>query len=60
MDGGTGQSEKRFHIVGWILFIFSAVFFTISALKNGDMPGLAGALFFLVACFVFLYPLMRA
>jgi len=43
-------------IWGWGLFIVSALAFIASSLRSGDMLGLTGGLFFLVACFVFLIP----
>ena len=46
----------RFQILGWILFIVSALGFIASSLKSGDMLALTGGAFFLVACFVFLIP----
>jgi hypothetical protein len=46
----------RFQILGWVLFIVSAMGFIASSLKSGDMLGLIGGGFFLVACFVFLIP----
>jgi len=45
-------------ITGWILFIGSALFFTASTFKSGDILGLGGSLLFLIACFVFLWPLV--
>ncbi len=47
-----------FQLSGWILFIISAMFFIATSIRAGDMLGLMGALFFLVACFVFLIPLI--
>ena len=49
--------QHRFQLWGWILFIFSALFFIATSLRAGDLLGLAGGLLFLVACFVFLVPL---
>ncbi|HVT51905.1 MAG TPA: hypothetical protein VHE77_10075 [Dongiaceae bacterium] len=46
----------RFQILGWILFIVSALGFIASSIEHGDMLGLIGGAFFLVACFVFLIP----
>jgi hypothetical protein len=46
----------RFQILGWVLFIVSALGFIASSIRNGDMLGLIGGAFFLVACFVFLIP----
>ncbi len=50
------RKEHRINLAGWLLFIVSALFFIGTSLRAGDMLGLLGALFFLVACFVFLIP----
>lgn len=57
-DSVTGF-EKKCQIWGWGLFIVSAVFFMAAAVQAGDWMGFFGALFFLVACFVFLVPVLR-
>jgi hypothetical protein len=48
------QKIKRFEIWGWILFTISALFFIASSLRNGDIVGLLGGAFFLLACAAFL------
>jgi hypothetical protein len=48
------QKHKRYEIWGWILFTISALFFIVSSLRNGDIVGLLGGLFFLLACAAFL------
>lgn len=50
--------ERICRIWGWALFIASALFFIASSLRSGDMIGLFGGLFFLIACFVFLIPFL--
>ncbi len=50
------RQEHRINLAGWWLFVISALFFIAASVRAGDMLGLAGALFFLVACFVFLLP----
>ncbi len=50
------RKEHRINLAGWWLFVISALFFIAASLRAGDMLGLLGALFFLVACFVFLLP----
>ena len=58
----NGRSRDRndiFHIWGWILFILCAVFFIASGVRNGDMLSVIASLIFLIACFVFLIPLVR-
>ncbi len=56
----TEQTTKPclLQITGWILFIFSALFFIATSFRAGDMLGLTGGLLFLLACFVFLVPLI--
>ena len=50
------RKENRINLVGWWLFVVSALFFTATSLRAGDMLSLLGSLFFLVGCFVFLLP----
>jgi hypothetical protein len=53
------MTDHQFQIAGWVLFILSAIGFTISSWRSGDGAALIGALLFLIACFVFLVPLIR-
>jgi len=59
----TPTPDRRFHenlqILGWLLFIGSALCFTVSTWQSRDITGVIGSLLFLVACFVFLWPLVR-
>jgi len=50
--------EKRAHIIGWGLFIICALFFLVSSIVNKDAFAFVGSLTFLLACFVFLFPLL--
>lgn len=50
--------ETRFQICGWLLFIVCAVLFLASATRNHDVPYMAGSAVFLIACIVFLIPLL--
>ena len=52
-DNGP-RKGKRYEIWGWLLFVVSALFFIASSIRNGDMIGLLGGVFFLLACVVFL------
>jgi F0F1-type ATP synthase assembly protein I len=58
LDQKNGKNAQKFQLLGWLLFIVSAAFFIASSVRNGDMVGLLGGFFFLVACFVFLVPFM--
>jgi hypothetical protein len=51
---GGPQKSKRYELWGWILFTISALFFIVSSLRNGDIVGLLGGVFFLLACAAFL------
>lgn len=44
----------RLELWGWILFVVSALFFIFASLRTGDIVGLLGGVFFLLACGVFL------
>ena len=50
--------EKGFHLWGWILFVVCAAFFIASSINNDDLMSLAGSIIFLVACVVFIIPLI--
>jgi hypothetical protein len=50
------QKDKGYDLWGWILFTLSALFFIVSSLRNGDIVGLLGGVFFLLACVAFLAP----
>lgn len=49
--------EKKILLLGWILFIISALGFIASSIHTGDTLELIGSVFFLLACFVFMIPL---
>jgi len=50
------HSDKRHDFLGWMLFVVSAAFFMASSIRAGDVVGLLGGGFFLLACFAFLAP----
>jgi hypothetical protein len=51
-------TQHRYQLWGWILFIVSAIFFMAASINAGDPISLVGGAFFLIACFVFLAPLL--
>jgi len=51
-------AETKYHLSGWILFVVCAIFFIASSLKNHDILTLIGGAIFLIACIVFLIPLV--
>jgi hypothetical protein len=54
----TQTTQYRFQLWGWILFIASATFFMAASIRAGDPLSLIGGVLFLLACFVFLAPLL--
>lgn len=45
-------------MVGWVLFTVSAVCFSIEAARDGSVVGLLASLSFLLACIVFMVPVI--
>jgi hypothetical protein len=52
------RKAHKFNLWGWILFVVSALFFIWASLRSGDVVSLVGGVFFLIACFVFLIPMV--
>ena len=53
------MTERTSHLIGWWLFLASAIFYILSAWRAGDWISLTASCLFLVACLLFLVPLMR-
>ncbi len=53
-----GEREVKYHLAGWVLFILCALFFIASSIKNGDALALIGSVVFLLACLLFIVPLI--
>ena len=54
----TPKAAQYWTLGGWFLFIVSALLFTWSSIRAGDMLAVLGSLAFLIACFLFLVPLI--
>ena len=53
------KRKDRYALAGWLLFILCAVFYLASSLKNHDPLAVIGSGLFLIACLVFMVPLVR-
>ena len=53
-------AEIKYHVAGWILFVVCAIFFLLSSFNNRDTLTFIGSIIFLIACIVFLIPLVRS
>ena len=51
------MNNNKINILGWILFIVSAICFIISSV--GNFWGMFESVFFLMACMVFLIPFLE-
>ena len=56
MPGSRPQKGRDYDLWGWLLFVVSAMFFIASSIRAGDVIGLLGGVFFLLACVAFLVP----
>jgi hypothetical protein len=52
------SQDEKYQLVGWIMFILCALFYTAASAESGDIVANIGSVTFLVACFVFLVPLL--
>lgn len=50
---------QRLDLWGWILFLVCALLFTAAGLRDGDVLITVGSVLFVVACVLFLLPLLR-
>ncbi|MFQ5827148.1 MAG: hypothetical protein ACE5IA_07305, partial [Dehalococcoidia bacterium] len=58
MRSNFKKTEKRFHILGWLLFLACSVLFIIEGVRNSSIVGLAAGIGFLLGCVAFLIPLV--
>ncbi len=59
MPDGRRDPEKKYHLLGWGLFIVCAGFFIASSVEAGSMLTLYASIIFLLACIVFIIPLLK-
>ena len=58
MSDDRTKREAKFQLWGWVLFILCAGFFIASSIKNKDTFSLIASFIFLIACVVFIIPLL--
>ena len=52
-------SKHKFETAGWVIFVWSALFFLAATIKSGDTLSIVGSALFLAACIVFMVPLLN-
>ena len=55
-DGFT--REEKYQLAGWVMFVLCAIFYMIASIEGESITSLIGSLIFLVACLVFMVPLI--
>ena len=58
MSDNNRNTEVKFHLWGWILFLVCAGFFIASSIVSNNVLSLVGSIIFFVACVVFIVPLV--
>ena len=58
MGDDSQRRERKFHLWGWLLFLVCAGLFIASSREADNLLGLVGSIIFLVACVIFLIPLL--
>jgi uncharacterized membrane protein YiaA len=58
MRSNFKKTEKRFHMLGWLLFLGGSILFIIEGVRNSSIVSLAAGVGFLIGCVVFLIPLV--
>ncbi len=58
MSAGRRNRERKFMIWGWGLFVLCAGFFIAYSVEAHNILNLVGSIIFLIACVVFLIPLV--
>jgi hypothetical protein len=52
------KKSLGFQIAGWVLFMACALCYIVANIRSGDWLSLAGSAIFLLACLVFMVPLV--
>jgi hypothetical protein len=60
MSSESKRRERKFHLWGWFLFLVCAGFFIAGSLQYGNIASLIGSAIFLIACVVFLIPIITS
>ena len=56
MPLGKQAWESKFQLCGWLLFLICSFLFIADSIAAGSPLGLAGSVFFLLGCIVFIIP----
>lgn len=54
------DKDAKFQCIGWVLFIICSFFYLLSSFKKQDMLTFIGSILFLIACIVFLIPILES
>lgn len=51
--------DERYQLAGWALFVVSSALYTLAGVQFKSGVTVIASLFFLVACLVFMYPILH-
>ncbi|MCB9454473.1 MAG: cytochrome oxidase subunit III [Anaerolineaceae bacterium] len=60
MSKRNSSENTRLQLWGWVLFVLCAGLYLAANIEAKSTLGIIGSIVFLVACFVFMIPLMRS
>ena len=58
MNESPDSAKAKYQLAGWLLFILCALCYMASSWRNQDTLAFMGSILFLLACVVFLLPLV--
>jgi ABC-type multidrug transport system permease subunit len=50
--------DEQLQLIGWWLFVACAVLYIVASIESGSLASFLGGIFFLLACFFFMIPLI--
>jgi hypothetical protein len=53
------RRKSQFEFTGWLIFVASAICYIAASIPTGDPFSIAGGVLFLVACIVFMIPMLQ-
>ena len=59
MSENERTKELKVQLWGWILFVICGALFTIAGVRAEDIVTIAASIIFLIACVVFMVPLVK-
>ena len=59
MLDNSKNRERKYHLIGWGLYLVCACFFIAASIRSGNTLYLIASIIFLIGCVVFIIPLTK-